>query len=171
MKKYVFKPYSKIFPELFRKEKDRILSSITNDLTIEHVGSTAVPGLGGKGIIDIAIATDKSEIDTVNKQLQSLGYEFRPSFSTPDRAYFIIFLPDPEEESRRYHLHLTYPESKDWKDLLAFRDYLNTHPEALEEYAEMKRTAANMADQHGETYRKIKDPMFKKILDKKEENL
>lgn len=171
MKKYVFKPYNKNFPELFRKEKERILSQVKTALAIEHVGSTAVPGLGGKGIIDIAIAVHKSDMNAVNKQLQSLGYEFRPTFSTPDRFYFIIFLPDTEEEVRRYHIHLTYPESREWKDLIEFRDYLKTHPAELEEYAELKRKAALEANQDGEKYRKIKDPMFKKILRRKEENL
>lgn len=46
----------------------------------------------------------------ISKQIQSLGYEFRPNFSTSDRFYFIIYLPDPEEETRRYHIHLTYPK-------------------------------------------------------------
>ncbi len=55
MKKYVFKPYGKIFPELFLKEKERISGSLGAGAVIEHVGSTAVPGLGGNGIIDIAI--------------------------------------------------------------------------------------------------------------------
>jgi GrpB-like predicted nucleotidyltransferase (UPF0157 family) len=59
MKKYVFKPYSKNFPELFQKEKERIVSNLNLPLVIEHIGSTAVPGLGGKGIIDIGIATDR----------------------------------------------------------------------------------------------------------------
>lgn len=164
MKKYVFKPYSAIFPELFQKEKKRIASHLKEALYIEHVGSTAVPGLGGKGIIDIAIATKKEDMNAVSEQLQSLGYEFRPTFSTPDRFYFIIYLPDPEEESRRYHLHLTYPENTEWKDLIGFRDYLRNHPEELEEYAEMKRQAAIEANHDGEHYRKLKEPMFQKII-------
>lgn len=97
MKKYTFKPYSKIFPELFLKEKRRIASHIKSILAIEHIGSTSVPNLGGKGIIDIAIAVPKHDMDAVREQLQKLGYEFRPTFSTPDRSYFIIYLPDPEE--------------------------------------------------------------------------
>ncbi len=47
MKKYVFKPYSKIFPELFRAEKERIAAVVKSATAIEHVGSTAIPGLGG----------------------------------------------------------------------------------------------------------------------------
>ena len=164
MSKFVFKPYSSIFPELFLKEKERIAPHLNAVLSIEHVGSTAVPGLGGKGIIDIAIAVEKKDMDIASKQLQSLGYEYRPTFSTPDRYYFIIYLPDPEEEVRRYHIHLTYPECREWKDFIAFRDHLRSHPEEAGAYAEIKKKAVSQANQDGETYRKIKEPMFKKVL-------
>lgn len=163
MKKYVFKPYSEIFPELFDKEKARIAPHLKKGIAIEHVGSTPVPNLGGKGIIDIAIAVPKEEMRSVSERLQGLGYEFRPNFSTPERFYFVIYLPDPEEGTRRYHLHLTFPESKEWRDLLDFRDYLRSHPEARQEYAELKRQAALEANQEGERYRKIKEPIFKKV--------
>ena len=147
MSKYVFKPYSSIFPELFNKEKDRIAPHLKKALAIEHIGSTAVCNLGGKGIIDIAIAVNKEDMDATSQQLQRLGYEFRPTFSTPDRFYFIIHLPDSEEGNRRYHVHLTYPESSDWKGFISFRDYLRTHPEEVQEYAEMKKQAAREANQ------------------------
>lgn len=133
-------------------------------IDIQHVGSTAVPGLGGKGIIDIAIAVAKEDMNRVTKQLQELGYEFRPAYSTADRHYFVAFLPDPEEQTRRYHIHLTFISSHDWKGLIEFRDYLRTHPEALEEYAELKRKAVLEANQDGDLYRKIKDPIFRKLL-------
>lgn len=163
MKKYVFKPYSKIFPELFQKEKERIASHLNTASIIEHVGSTAIPSLGGKGIIDIAIAVNKKDMESTCKQLQNLGYEFRSTFSTPDRFYFIIYLPDPEEENRRYHIHLTYPENNEWKEFIGFRDYLINHPQELQEYAELKKQAALEANHEGERYRKIKEPIFKKI--------
>jgi aminoglycoside phosphotransferase (APT) family kinase protein/GrpB-like predicted nucleotidyltransferase (UPF0157 family) len=132
-------------------------------LAIEHIGSTSVPNLGGKGIIDIAIAAHKKDMELVSQQLQSLGYEFRPTFSTPDRFYFIIYLPDPEEGNRRYHVHLTYPENSEWGQFIGFRDYLKNHPDEVEEYAAMKRQAADEANHEGERYRKIKEPMFKKV--------
>jgi len=163
MKKYVFKPYSHIFPELFDKEKARIAPHLTKALAIEHVGSTAVCNLGGKGIIDIAIAVQKENMEATSKQLQSLGYEFRPTYSTPDRLYFIIYLPDPEEGNRRYHVHVTYPASNDWEGLIGFRDYLRTHPKEAQEYAAMKSQAALEANNEGDQYRKLKDPMFKKF--------
>lgn len=163
MYKYVFKDYHNRFPELFQNEKRRIATCTNIPLIIEHIGSTAIPGLGGKGIIDIAIAVDKADLETVAKQLQSIGYAFRPTFSTPDRYYFINFLADPIDKSRRYHIHLTYPENVEWKDFLGFRDYLINHPKALQEYAKIKRKAVLKADQDGEKYRKLKEPIFKKI--------
>lgn len=97
MSKYTFKPYRTIFPQLFEKEKEKILLSIKNILKIEHIGSTAVPNLGGKGIIDIAIASKKEDMENISRELQDLGYEFRPSFSTAERLYFVSYLPDLEE--------------------------------------------------------------------------
>lgn len=161
--KYVYKPYSKIFPDLFQKEKARISSSLKQALAIEHIGSTAIPGLGGKGIIDIAIAVAKEEMARTPAILQKLGYEFRPSFSIPERLYFIAYRPDLEEGSRKYHIHLTYPTSKEWKELIGFRDYLLAHPEAVAEYADIKKLAAQMANQDGHLYRKMKEPMFQKV--------
>ena len=161
--KYVYKPYSKIFPDLFQKEKIRISSSLKDAVAIEHVGSTAIPNLGGKGIIDIAIAVAKETMESASEILQKLGYQFRPSFSTPDRLYLIAYLADPEEGSRRYHIHLTYPSSKEWKELIGFRDYLLAHPDAVAEYARIKEHAAEMANQDGAQYRKMKEPMFLKF--------
>lgn len=165
MKKYVFRQYSTIFPELFLKEKSRIASHINLDAQIQHIGSTAVPGLGGKGVIDIGIAIDRKEMKTVSEQLQGIGYEFRPVFSTPDRLYFITYLPDAEEPSRRYHIHLTYPDNKEWKEFLGFRDYLINHPKDLQEYADLKEKAALASDGQGEKYRDLKEPLINKIKD------
>jgi GrpB-like predicted nucleotidyltransferase (UPF0157 family) len=120
--------------------------------------------LGGKGIIDIAIGVDQKEFDAVTKQLQELGYEFRPTRSSPERLFFRADLPDPEEGVRRYHLHLTYPESKEWKDFLFFRDYLRNHPEEVKHYAELKKKAAAEANEDGEKYRKFKESIFTKLL-------
>jgi GrpB-like predicted nucleotidyltransferase (UPF0157 family)/dihydrofolate reductase len=163
MEKYTFKPYNDLFPLLFSKEKERIAQHLPSSVSIEHVGSTAVPGLGGKGIIDIAITVDETRIEQAKSRLQELGYEFRPSFSTPDRFYFVIYLPDQQEGTRRYHVHLTYLENQEWKGLIGFRDFLLSNPDALQEYAELKNKAAIEACQNGEIYQKMKEPMFQKF--------
>lgn len=157
--KYTYKPYNPLFPQLFEQEKERLLSHIQNLITIEHVGSTAVPGLGGKGIIDIAIAAQ--DIQAVSKQLQELGYEYKPFFNTPDHLYFIIDLKE-----QRFHVHLTRLNSKVWNDFLEFRDTLINDPQILHEYSELKKTASKNANQDGKIYREIKDSFFK-LLSKK----
>ena len=166
MKKYVFKPYSNSFPQLFEKEKLRI-SSIRKDMIIEHVGSTAVPNLGGKGIIDIAIGVNIEQMDFVAKGLQALGYEFRAIWDTPDRRYFKMDLPDLEEGTRKYHIHVMDPESIEFKEMIFFRDYLRDHPDEAKTYGDLKRKAAEEIEENGEKYRKLKEPIFKKILAKR----
>jgi GrpB-like predicted nucleotidyltransferase (UPF0157 family) len=171
MRKYVFKPYSENFPELFVKEKQRIISHIRKSMVIEHIGSTAVPNLGGKGIIDIAIAVDKNEMNSVSEQLQKLGYEFRPMHGSLVSIFLRADLPDPQEGIRRYHIHLTYPQSKDWEDFIDFRDYLRTHPDEAPSYAELKKKAAEEVNEDGAKYRAIKEPIFRKIIDKSRKKL
>lgn len=173
MNKYVFKPYNRIFPELFLLEKERIANHAPLIMRIEHVGSTAVPDLGGKGIIDIAIAAKKDHFQAISEQLQKIGYEFRPQWSTAERLYFKTQLPDPEEKSRTYHLHMMCPEYKEWTEMLTFRDYLRDHPEAASEYAEVKRKAAIEAGNEGAKYRMLKEHIFKKMISaaQKEQNL
>ena len=93
MQKYVTKPYSQIFPQLFLREQNRICSSLQEKIHVEHVGSSAVPGLSGKGIIDIAISC-KNPKDLI-KDLEGLGYRFAPNFSTETRLFFKTQRPEP----------------------------------------------------------------------------
>jgi GrpB-like predicted nucleotidyltransferase (UPF0157 family) len=166
MNKYIFKSYSQKFPELFLKERKRIFDTVIECKDIQHVGSTAVPGLGGKGIIDIAIAIDKKDVTATSRKLQDLGYELREKGSAPERLFFRIDLPDEEESIRRYHVHLSFFESREWKQLLAFREYLKNHPEDAEKYADLKKKAVEEANEDGEEYRRLKGAIFEKILNK-----
>lgn len=170
MKKYVFKPYSDLYPSLFRNEKRRIQSLVFPEVLIEHVGSTAIVGLGGKGIIDIAIVVQRADMEEVKEVLQSLGYEFREAFSTPDRFFFRMDLPDPEEESRMYHVHVICPNSREWKELVEFREYLLNNPQEREAYQLLKQRAVLEADNDGKKYKQIKAPVFEKFRLLQEKN-
>lgn len=166
MKKYVFKPYNPIFLELFNIEKERLTKFLTGNYQIEHIGSTAIPGLGGKGIIDIMIAVPKDKMKDYSAQLEKAGYEYVEQPNVEQRLFHWQDLPDTMETFRRYHIHLTYPEGTDWKNALAFRDYLRTHPADLEKYAEVKQKATLEADEDTETYMRIKESILKEILNK-----
>jgi GrpB-like predicted nucleotidyltransferase (UPF0157 family) len=163
MKKYIFKPYTPLFIDLFEKEKLQLL--LLKDVQmIEHIGSTAIPHLGGKGIIDIGIAAGKSKWESLSKKLLALDYEFRISGCTEDRLFFKKDVCEIDNQVQRYHLHLTYPESQDWINFIKFRNCLRQNPLLMQEYAVLKQNAVKEADGNGEKYRKLKEPLFQKIL-------
>lgn len=142
--KYIYRPYNPIFPELFKKEKERIQKVLGNSIQIEHIGSTAVPGLGGKGVIDISISTPKENWPDIYSKLESLGYSYKEKDEEREneKLFFMASRPDKELGTRIYHIHLTYPGSIELKRSLGFRDFLKTHSKEKEEYAEIKKKAA-----------------------------
>jgi GrpB-like predicted nucleotidyltransferase (UPF0157 family) len=117
--------YSPEWPILFENEKRLILNAIGHLIVrIEHVGSTAVVGLGAKPIIDITVAI--KNLKDANKcigPLESIGYEYVPEYeeSIPERRYFHKGKPTIEQH---YHLHMVELQSDFWKRHLLFRDYL-----------------------------------------------
>ncbi|MBI2338129.1 GrpB family protein [Candidatus Daviesbacteria bacterium] len=166
MKKYVFKPYDPNFPKLFELEKNRLRKILGKDDLIEHIGSTAVPGLGGKGIIDICIATSKKNLKAISKKLQEIGYEFGPKGGSKERLFHKISLKDENKKLRTYHVHLTFKGSQEWDNVTLFRDYLGTHPKEAKKYAEIKKFAVKKANENREVYIKIKSPLIDEMVNK-----
>ncbi len=166
MKKYEFKSYNPSFPSFFEEERTRLAEFLIGDYQIEHIGSSAVTGLGGKGIIDIMIAAPKEEMEEISHQAQKAGYIFRPQASTETRLFLRTEYPDDFENEKVFHLHITFPESADWNEAIAFRDYLRTHPDDLKRYAEVKQLAAQEANENTEKYKSIKEDLIKEIIAK-----
>lgn len=123
------------------KKRDLILKNIKGDYEIEHVGSTAIPGLAGKGIIDIMIGTKKDKMVDVVKQAEKLGYRYIPEASYQDRLFLHRPYPKDFDKETAYHLHVANIDSNQWRDTIAFRNYLRTHPEDLEKYAKVKKAS------------------------------
>lgn len=166
MAKYIFKPYHDIFPRLFADEKNRLGKYLTGKYQIEHFGSTAVPGLGGKGIIDLYVIVSRQRVGKAKKEIERAGYLFRSNSGTARRLFFLQELPDAIEEKRVYHLHLTDMKNLDFQNDIRFRDYLRTHHDAVKEYAVVKRKSAQEANESKEMYMRIKQPVLQKILKK-----
>jgi len=170
--KYRFRPYSEDFPKMFTNERERLSSVLGDNIQIEHVGSTAVPGLGGKGVIDILVIAPKEKWNKVSADLNLLGYEYRKQ--DPDRErerlFFQTNLPDNQLGTRLYHVHLTYPESLEGKRMIGFRDHLKENPKAVSEYAKIKdaasKTVKNLAtkDEMKIKYGKIKEGFIERII-------
>lgn len=163
MFKYVFRPYDPIYPKLFNEEKNRLKKFLGKKIFIEHVGSTSIPGMGGKGIIDIAVAANsKNDLSNVSSQLIEAGYYYDPDDGTDERWFHGKKVSNTE----RYHTHLTFKGSKDWMEIISFRNYLKTHPGDFNKYAEIKKQAVKSANQNKEIYMKNKEPFILEIIRK-----
>lgn len=149
---YSFLPYDPVFPELFKKEKFYLQKLLGDNTVIEHFGSTSIFGLGGKGVIDIYIVVPKDKIKSVSKTLQENGYVFKDFFKDEDHLFHQIDKKTGDIKYH-YHIHLSSIGNNNFKDCIAFRDYLRMNPEEIKKYSDIKKDALN----------KIKD-----IADKKE---
>jgi GrpB-like predicted nucleotidyltransferase (UPF0157 family) len=132
-------PYNEAWPSLFFEKRTRIEAAIGPWVEeTKHVGSTAVPGLAAKPVIDIMVGVKSLEDSPILvERLVGIGYEYMPEFERvlPFRRYFRKI-----QEGRRTHqIHLVERSNSEWWDRhLLFRDYLRAHPEAAEEYARLK---------------------------------
>ncbi len=134
-------------------------------MLIEHVGSTAVPGLGGKNILDIMVGETPAHFQRRTNQLKSMGYVFHPENGSKDRLFFVR---DTTHYGKtvRIHLHLTNLNDKEWKQKIAFRDYLRSDKAAMLKYAAIKRRAVRIAKGDKERYLKEKEGFINSITRK-----
>jgi GrpB-like predicted nucleotidyltransferase (UPF0157 family) len=143
-------PYDPKWPELFESERDHLRDCLPPDLVgqIEHFGSTAVPGLAAKPIIDILVeVTDLAEARRrIAPILEAQGYDYfwRPAFDDDKPPFYAWFIKRDAAGRRTHHIHMVESDSELWKRLL-FRDYLVGHPETARAYGELK---ARLAETH-----------------------
>lgn len=166
MNKYAFRNYDPIYHQLFEVEKKRLLNYLPPKSCVEHFGSTAVPNLGGKGIIDIYIAVPDALLEQSFNAIEKADYEFRPDAGTDIRKFFRRITTSEDGKEQRYHIHLVSNTNPEFTKDIAFRDYLRSHPEDAQKYAEVKKKAAAEADNDKVKYMKIKEPMIREILSK-----
>ncbi len=155
--------YDPAWPHIFEAEKTRILEAIgPHILAIEHIGSTSVPGLAAKPIIDILIGLrslgDSADVAT---RLEAIGYEYDPSHEDefPERRHF----GRGRTPAQVYHLHAVEVTTEFWKRHVLFRDYLRTHPEAAAEYGRLKKDLAARYGRDRDGYTDAKGPFIREI--------
>jgi len=127
-------PYQAIWPQKFHAEKE-LLQKLFGDkaLSIEHIGSTAIPGLSSKDIIDIAVMIDNHEdAGLFTEPLKQLGYTLHSS--STERHFYI------KGDPVKYHLSITYANRGGfWVRQILFRDYLRSHGDLKKEYGDLKK--------------------------------
>jgi GrpB-like predicted nucleotidyltransferase (UPF0157 family) len=152
--------YDSRWPSLYEEERDRIVDVLGDVvLDIQHVGSTAVPGLGAKPIIDIMVAVaDLAVIEECIQPLEALGYEFQGEAGVPGRLFFGKGVP------RTHHVHMVEQEGDVWKNALLFRDFLRANPEEANQYHQLKRQLAARFGADREAYTEAKTEFIESVL-------
>lgn len=168
--KYSFHPYHSFYIERAQAEILRIKSVLPKN-TIEHIGSTSIPGVGGKGIIDLYILEDRKNLNETSEIIQKLGYVFRPSGGIPGERLFHKRTEKYQDGHKQtFHIHLTYKGNKDWESCIEFRNFLRQNPDLAEEYSHVKLEAVKEAkkfrtkNEKKEAYMKIKKPVIDRIM-------
>lgn len=161
MRNIVVVPYNPRWPELFKQEAEKI-RSVLGDLLIEihHIGSTSVPNLPAKPVIDILpIVRDIVLVDAFNPQFEAIGYEPMGENGIPGRRYF----RKGGVYHRSHHLHIFGEDNLlGINRHLAFRDYLRTHPEVAAAYAALKQKLAQQFPDDIIAYSDGKDAFIKR---------
>jgi GrpB-like predicted nucleotidyltransferase (UPF0157 family) len=153
--KYFFYSYPKKSPLYFKMEKARLEKAIQR-AKIEHFGSTAVPGLGGKGVTDIIINVPKTDFLKAKSILEKKGYVYGEVGGNKERFFFRRTIRSGEGY-RFVHLHLTKGGNSEWKMALATRDLLREDPKARQQYTKVKKKAVKYAKGDGQRYREFKN--------------
>lgn len=157
-------PYDERWAQLYAAEAMRlteILSLRGLRLRLEHTGSTAVPGLAAKPIIDTVAGRETSTSrQSLIEAIEAAGYVYRGEQGIVGRDFF------RKGEPRSYHLHMVEIGSEFWNDHRSFRDYLRAHPDAANAYQDLKVELAQRFPTDREAYIEGKSEFVRDILGK-----
>ncbi|SFS63907.1 GrpB family protein [Marininema halotolerans] len=144
----------------FQKERDRLQDAFGSEwIAGHHIGSTAVPRLAAKPILDILIVVrDIERVDALVEKIEALGYQSWGEYGIPGRRYF-----NKGGDRRTHHLHVFAQGHPDIKRHLAFRDFLIHHPTEAEQYGELKKELAKRFPTDIGAYMDGKDGLIKEL--------
>jgi len=158
-------PYSPLWPAIFDHEARRLEALFDGAARIEHIGSTAVPGLGAKPIVDILLgAPDVPFIEARIPALVAQGYRYVPEFerSMPQRRYFTR----TDGQPGNFHLHAVAQDSAFFRSHLAFRDALRADAALAGEYWKLKQRLAARFPNDRAAYSDGKSAFIREVLEK-----
>ena len=151
--------YNPRWPILYAQERARVVAQLGDMVeSIDHIGSTSVPGLSAKPIIDILVTVARlGPVDPYIERLGSLGYTFFPVLGNADRYAF------GQGNPHTHHIHIVEYGGEEYIRPLAFRDYLRTHVEAAQQYDELKRMLADCFHHDRQAYNQGKTDFIRSI--------
>lgn len=157
-------PYDPSWPAKFLKEKELIGKTIGGYITgeIHHVGSTAIPGLSAKPIVDILVGVESlTKSRPCIKILEKINYVYYPY-----KEEYEHWFCKPSPQHREFHLHLMPADSPEFKAKIAFRDYLIAYPEEKQRYEDLKLGLVKRFENDREAYTQAKTDFVKEIVTK-----
>lgn len=155
-------PHNPQWASMFEQESAQLKQALgANVVAIHHIGSTAIPTIYAKAIIDMLVEVDEIQaVDACNSAMESLGYEAMGEFGIPGRRYF---RKDNAAKVRTHHIHVFAAGSPEVVRHLAFRDFLLTHPDWAQRYSDLKRQLVAAHPESIEQYMDGKDPFIKEV--------
>lgn len=165
MDEIVIAAYDPAWPLRYEREAEILRQALPPALVtrIEHFGSTAVPGLAAKPIIDLLVGV-RSLAEARRAAvpiLDALGYSYWADDPRQDHMFFVKGLPP--NGPRSHHVHMIEPDSAEWEQLL-FRDYLRAHPDEAARYAQLKYELAERHRADREAYTDAKADFVRSVL-------
>lgn len=155
--------YNLRWPERFESIRDRIAPALgTIAAAIEHIGSTAVPGLAAKPIIDLdVLLRSDADLPAAMSKLAALGYEHQGDLGIPGRHAFKAPSHDVQ-----HHLYVCLPSTEEFSRHIAFRDHLRAHPKDANVYSSLKRSLAQRFPHDRDAYTNAKTQFVHEILNR-----
>jgi GrpB-like predicted nucleotidyltransferase (UPF0157 family) len=155
-------PHNPHWHREFQNESAQVIVALgDNVIAIDHIGSTAIPAIYAKPIIDILVSVaDVAKVDDRNASMQVLGYEIMGEYGITGRRFF---RKDNESGIRTHHVHVFTVGSAQINRHLAFRDYMRVHPEEAQQYSDLKQRLAKQFPDDIEGYMDGKDEFIKAI--------
>lgn len=149
MRKVEVLPYNDVWKTQFEQESER-LNQVFGDclLAVHHIGSTSVPGLSAKPIIDLMpVVRMIKDVEAFQLEMEALGYEALGENGIPGRRYF-----QKGGDQRTHHVHIYEKENPEISRHLLFRDYLRSHPARAKVYGDLKEHLAQLYPYDIEAY-------------------
>lgn len=155
-------PHNLAWRHEFQREAERVSAAVgSNAATVHHMGSTAIPTVYAKPVIDILLVVqDLAALDEKQPEMEVLGYEARGEYGIPGRRFF---RRDNERGDRTHQIHAFEDGSPQIARHLAFRDYMIAHPETAQAYSDLKRELAAKHPEDIEAYMDGKDEFIQEI--------
>jgi GrpB-like predicted nucleotidyltransferase (UPF0157 family) len=156
--------YDPRWPGIYEEEKRVVLDAIGEKISgIEHIGSTSVPGMGAKNIVDMMAGVDSREVaDECQRLLLEVGYDdVTPQQGEVDWFYCL----GKSHPIVYFHLHLVLYPSDRWEKQVLFREILRANPDIADRYYELKRRLAEEMGRDRVAYTEAKTEFIESVLD------